>query len=355
MYRPFSFGVPALIGLLLTPFPAHALTESQQDAAIASLQSTVAGQQTTINALLAKLKYVTTAGTDMTISGANLHVVSGSGHTNSAPNGLGNVIIGYDETRAGNGAVNTRTGSHNLILGAGNNFSSYGGLVAGYGNAISGIYATVTGGRGNAASGQFTSVGGGQNFAASADTAFLPTSASQSTIQSFQNQITSLQSTTSSLQTSVAGATAITNLFALSNGVGTKTELTLTGVNLHIVNGLGATNGEPQYPYDQYGAVVNGLGNLILGYNETRTSDPYGGSGTDTRTGSHNLILGDETNYSSYGGIIAGDRNGAEKPFASVTGGYDNTASGVASSVSGGDAVTEETNYGWAGGSLHSP
>ncbi len=334
----------------LTTAPARALTESQQDAAIASLQSTVAAQQTTINALLAKLKYVTTAGTDMTISGANLHVVSGSGHTNAAPNGLGNVIIGYDEARA---SGNVRTGSHNLILGAGNNYSSYGGLVAGYNNSVSGIYAAVTGGRLNAASGQFASVsggsgntasgdyaavGGGQAYSAGTAAAFLPTSASQASLQNFQTQINSLQSTTSSLQSGVTQATHITGLFSLSNGVGTNTELTLTGVNLHLVNGLGATNGEPGSPYDTSNSVTNGLGNLIIGYNETR------GGNSDTYTGSHNLILGQQNNYSSYGGIVAGLDNTITAPFASVTGGDYNTAGSLWATVSGGYQNTA-SNY----------
>jgi len=47
---------------------------------------------------------------------------------------------------------------------------------------------------------------------------------------------------------------------------------------------------------------VNGLGNLIIGYNELR------GSG-DNRIGSHNLILGSKNNFASYGGMVAGTLN----------------------------------------------
>ncbi len=133
----------------------------------------------------------------------------------------------------------------------------------------------------------------------------------------------------------MAGATAITNLFSLSDGVAQKTELTLTGVNLHIVNGLGATNGEPNNPTDTGTPVTNGLGNLIIGYNEARTN-----GFVNTRTGSHNLILGDFEEYSSYGGIVAGYFNTISAPFASVSGGEDNTASGYVSSVSGGVSNT---------------
>jgi hypothetical protein len=41
-----------------------------------------------------------------------------------------------------------------------------------------------------------------------------------------------------------------------------ENELVITGANLRLVNGLGATT------------TVNGLGNLLVGYNEERTSTP---------------------------------------------------------------------------------
>ena len=62
-------------------------------------------------------------------------------------------------------------------------------------------------------------------------------------------------------------------------------EVTITGANLRIVNGLGATD------------TINGLGNLIVGYNEPR------GAGEDRRTGSHNVIVGEENNFISFGGV----------------------------------------------------
>ena len=61
-------------------------------------------------------------------TGANLYVNSGSGATDGPVNGLGNVIIGYNEFR---GTGDDRTGSHNLVVGSKNNFSSYGGIVGG--------------------------------------------------------------------------------------------------------------------------------------------------------------------------------------------------------------------------------
>jgi predicted nucleic acid-binding Zn-ribbon protein len=109
----------------------------------------------------------------LTISGANLQVVNGQGST-ATTNGLGNLIMGYDESAGG------QSGSHDVVLGEGQTFSSYGGLIAGKGNTLSGPFgaafgesniasalgATVTGGNNNTASGQTSSVSaGGGNVA----------------------------------------------------------------------------------------------------------------------------------------------------------------------------------------------
>jgi hypothetical protein len=95
-------------------------------------------------------------------------------------------------------------------------------------------------------------------------------------------------------------------------------EVFLSGANLHIVNGQGGTD------------TINGLGNLIVGYNEAR------GDGTDNRTGSHNLVVGNWNNYSSFGGLVGGRYNEISGAYASVSGGDTNTASDYAASVSGG-------------------
>lgn len=120
-----------------------------------------------------------------------------------------------------------------------------------------------------------------------------------------------------------------------------------SGVNVQIVNGLGDTES------------VNGLGNLIIGYNEARTgggnvcSDGQYGSeadctsnsgvwGTDHKSGSHNVVVGIENAYSRYGGLVVGRRNVINRDYASVSGGWQNVASGQYSSVSGGFNNTSE-------------
>lgn len=116
------------------------------------------------------------------------------------------------------------------------------------------------------------------------------------------------------LQTRVAALESLLTHFSREGN-----EITIEGANLHVVNGLTGTN------------TINGLGNLIIGYNELR------GDESNDRSGSHMLVLGSENNYNAYGGIVAGIHNETSGNWATVTGGLKNIASGEAASVSGGE------------------
>lgn len=131
-------------------------------AAQAAADSALVGD---VSDLQGKLVFVDVDGTDMFITGANLHIRNGTTHTFIA-NGVGNLIVGYNEDRPF--GPNVRTGSHNVVVGAWNNFSSYGGLVVGSFNTISGSFASVSGGHNNVASGVSASVSGGRVNHASA-------------------------------------------------------------------------------------------------------------------------------------------------------------------------------------------
>jgi hypothetical protein len=122
-------------------------------------------------------------------SGVNVHINNGENAT-ATVNGLGNLVIGYDETRTGvfvcsdgryasqgvcenNGnvwAVSHKSGSHTLVIGPGHSYSQWGGLLAGYRNVVNGIAAAVSGGSDNQAGGAYSSVsGGGTNRASGAN------------------------------------------------------------------------------------------------------------------------------------------------------------------------------------------
>lgn len=107
---------------------------------------------------LQKTLFLDTKQKTATFSKVNLHINNGS-NSSTKIDGYGNLIIGYN--RRFTGLSYYRTGSHNLIVGDGHSYKSYGGIVAGYSNTISGPYSSVTGGRGNDADGEATSIVGG--------------------------------------------------------------------------------------------------------------------------------------------------------------------------------------------------
>jgi hypothetical protein len=111
---------------------------------------------------------------------------------------------------------------------------------------------------------------------------------------------------------------------SVAKGIDGKPTVQFSGCNVQIVNGEGKT------------ASVNGEGNLVIGYDENSGGLPPMRRVPGVQTGSHNLILGEEPEFTSYAGIVAGFANSITAPFASVTGGELNTASGPYSAVTGG-------------------
>jgi hypothetical protein len=109
-----------------------------------------------------------------------------------------------------------------------------------------------------------------------------------------------------------ARVTALEEILARFTVDGDK--LVLTGMNLQIVNGEDATE------------TANGLGNLILGYDAS--DENRKGEAIDSKTGSHNLVIGDHHTYTSFAGIVAGEDNAISGPHAAVLGGESNSASG---------------------------
>lgn len=111
----------------------------------------------------------------------------------------------------------------------------------------------------------------------------------------------------------------------VASGVGGKPTIQFSAVNVQVVDGEGNTE------------ATNGEGNLVIGYDED--------TGGHEQTGSHNLILGEEQTFTSFGGILAGYADAITSPFASVTGGRYDKATGYASSVSGGYENSAEEEF----------
>lgn len=161
-------------------------------------------------------------------------------------------------------------------------------------------------------------------------------------VRALEGEVSSLKDQVTSRDDEIAELNSLLAHFSRDGN-----DILITGANLHITNGLGTTES------------MNGSGNLIVGYNELRQSQ-------NDRTGSHNIVVGKQHNFSSYGGLVAGDFNHIGGPFASVSGGFSNRALGQSSSVSGGITntagasnasvsggifITQNTSGGWSAGS----
>src|SRR5262245_1894890 len=81
------------------------------------------------------------------------------------------------------------------------------------------------------------------------------------------------------------------------------------GVNVQIANGTGSME------------TTNGRGNLIVGYQI---------AGPIPRGGSHNIVVGDDHAYTSYGGIVSGEANQLFGPNSVALAGESNTVRGEA-------------------------
>ena len=219
-------------------------------------------------------------------SAVNLQVVSGAGTTAGAINGSGNLLVGYNSLGA------TKTGSHNLIVGEYQSYSSYGGAVFGYFNTVSERYSSVLGGTSNEASGYYSSVTGGDHNDAIAD------------------------------------------------------KSSITGGAYNIANNINSFIGGGYYN------VANANYSSILGGNENITSGMYGvvlGGRSNLASGSYSSVSAGRENIASgfcssvSGGGGTGDLMGFPRG---------NEAAGDYSTIGGGTLDSVSGEYNWKAGSL---
>jgi trimeric autotransporter adhesin len=295
-WRRLAYGL-GVLGLLSLP-----LTSGTAQEGYSSSTKELRSLARRVEDLEYKLVHITSGPDDVTISGANLRVVNGLGATNTT-NGVGNIIVGYNEDR-GDGN-DTRTGSHNVVVGRQHNFSSFGGLVVAQFNEISGPWASVTGGTGNTvtASGFNASVSGGE------------------------------LNTASGLNASVSGGfnnTASGMGSSVSGGFGNRA----SGMESSVSGGINNTASGPSADVPSGSSVSGGANNRA----SQQVSSVSGGI-SNTASGNGASVSGGE------GNVASGFR-------ASVNGGENNTASGNFSSVSGGSNRSAPGTENWAAGPL---
>ncbi len=285
-----------------------------------------------ITALETLLIHFSRSGNEITISGANLHINSATGSTDGSVNGLGNLIVGYNEER---GSGDDRSGSHNIVVGVMQNFSSYGGLVVGFSNNIEGPSASITGGYNNTASGTASSVSGGENNTAYWSASCV-TGGSNNTASGTASSVSGgYGNTASGLYTSVSSGgfnTASGDSASVSGGFGNTASYYYSSVS-------GGTN---NIASNVYSSVSGGDNNTASG----RSASISGGQ-SNTASGEFSSVSGGDNNIGSFdfASISGGRFNTASGDSASVSGGSGNTASGAAASVSGGAANVASGNF----------
>ena len=179
--------------------------DAEQNARIeadVTLQRSIAGLSVPQNLLdLAKFVSVdqsevnSVPGPNVIFTGVNVHVRNGLGSTSGGsnefdarPNGLGNLIIGYNESCGFCSSQPPRTGSHNVVLGVANGYSSIGGLVSGFVNVVRGAYSSAIAGQFNTVNGVISAVlGGASNIADGASTSI--TGGEQNQVSSFASSV----------------------------------------------------------------------------------------------------------------------------------------------------------------------
>jgi hypothetical protein len=207
----------------------------------AALQAQITALQSALVGVLGASPCLRREGNEVIFEGCNVHVRSGGGATDAPVNGLGNLIVGYNEPSTV-GPADVRTGSHNLVVGQFHSFSSHGGLVAGLDNAVSGPNATVSGGQGNSASASGASVTGGFSNVANGVQASV-TGGSNNTASGFQTSVTGgVLNSATGFQSSVSGG-SINTANSQQNSVSGGSQNTATGSRNSVTGGFQNTAG----------------------------------------------------------------------------------------------------------------
>jgi hypothetical protein len=240
-----------LLGLVSLPLPSGTARDEQPTAA------EYKGLRQRLAALEYKLEYVSGGPNEVVITGANLRIVNGLGATDTT-NGLGNLIVGYNEPRDPLFGETIRTGSHNVVVGQEHNFSRFASLVVGLRNDISGAWSSAIGGQFNIASTDMAVVSGGINNTASGAAATVSGGESNTASGFFAVVSGGLNNTASSTSATVSGGTGNTaksNFAVVSGG----TNNTASGIGATISGGNGITQAQDDgWSAGSFGGTISG-------------------------------------------------------------------------------------------------
>ena len=315
MYRSRSFPLAAaLLATLLSTSAAHALVICAKED-LANPGHPKEKSKLYLKAACDPVKHevsigietIGVVGTDATvkIAGANLQVVSGGGSTYGTPNGLGNVIVGYNAEIG----VEQRGGSHNVVVGDGHTYGGTGGVVFGLDNWINSRSA-VLGGHGNQTYTDAVILNGEYNTAQGAF----------STASGYDNY-------------------AFGDYSNISGGQSNQALGVYSSVTGGYTNGAGGdwssvTGGDQSVASANYSTVTGGHYNVVTGQNGSICGGRF------------------NTVSASYASVSGGYGNDATGTDSVVSGGSNNTAAGGGSTVSGGANRSVSFSDDWRAGSL---
>jgi hypothetical protein len=264
-------------------------------------------------------------GPQVIFSGANVHIESGSGATVDTT-GLGNLVVGYDEDSLAPSAIDSnRTGSHNLVVGPQHEFTASAGMVSGYANFTSAVYASITGGECNAAGSTVYPIECLQTLGIS----------DAASVSGGDNN------TASGFGSSVSGGGNNTASGGLSSVTGGSLNTASGGIS-SVSGGYFNTAGGGGEFSTENSSVSGGYGNTASG-----DYSSVGGGESNMASGPESSLSGGENNVASgqLSSVSGGASNAASGLQSSVSGGANNSASGALSSILGGDDVTVSTAF----------
>jgi hypothetical protein len=169
----------------------------------------------------------------------NVQILNGAG-TTATKNGKGNLVVGYDESPG------TQSGSHNVVLGSHQTFTSYAGLLGGSTNTVTGPFGAVFG-IANKAVGPESLAAGNNNQAVGTAT---------SAIGGYKNVAN-------------ANSSSITGGCANLTGSGAISALPICGDNAGHPNNFASISGG-------YANHATGVSSSIIGGQQNLVSDPFG-------------------------------------------------------------------------------
>lgn len=351
------------------PYAIRSLIDEVGGGGGEDLEARVAALETQVAELTALLAGVRREPQTIVLDGLNLQIVNGTGTTNGTPNGLGNLIIGYNELPKD---PRDRSGSHNAVIGMYHGYGAHSGIVAGYDNQILAQGACVTGGLGNVADGEHTSVAGGcgnnaEGYAAMVAGGGGPGDSDGNRARAryaailggWRNVAGSYKTDdeTIGMYSTVSGGRANAAVGLSSTVSGGHSNYAL-GENAAVSGGesnqadgesASCTGGTRNFSSGRCSTVTGGAANTATGL----AAAVVGGGGADAAEANeaqadYSAILGGQRNITyqmvddaevGLAATISGGRGGATfGPCASVTGGFENQATGEQATVSGGAA-----------------